>query len=87
MATTTRVAGLPRLDPTIDRNTTNFQRQKLTHLHDVKIFYQTVQDKTDGQLKDLIIKNVGDEYINKFKKEYIGYDNETTKTMLAHIKK
>ena len=52
----------------------------------MKIFDNAVQDETDAQLKDLIIKNVEDECINELKKEYIRYENETTKTLLTHIK-
>ena len=74
------------MDTDIDRKTSNLQRQKLTGIWKVKIFDNAVQDKTDPQLKDLIIENVEDEYINKLKKEYIGYKTKITKTLLAHIK-
>ena len=57
----------------------------LTGIWKARIFDNAVQDKTDTQLKDLIIKNVEDEYINKLKKEYIGYKTKK-KSLLAHIK-
>ena len=52
----------------------------------MNILNNAVQDKTDAQLKDPIIENVEDEYINELKEEYIGYETETTETLLAHIK-
>ena len=49
-------------------------------------FSTTPSENTDAKLKDLIIENVEDEYINDLKKKYIGYKIKTTKTFLAHIK-
>ena len=74
------------MDPFIDRQTSNFQRQNLTSIWKVNNFDIAVQDETDAQLKDLIIKNVEDEYINELNKEYIRYETKTTKTLLTHIK-
>ena len=45
----------------------------------MNILNNAVQDKTDAQLKDPIIENVEDEYINELKEEYIGYETETKK--------
>ena len=74
------------MDPSIDGQTSNFQRQKLNGIWRVKIFDNAIQDETDAQRKDLIIKNVEDKYTNELKKEYIGYETKTTKTLLTHIK-
>ena len=71
------------MDPSIDGQTSNFQRQKLNGIWRVN---NAIQDKTDAQRKDLIIKNVEDKYTNELKKEYIGYETKTTKTLLSHIK-
>ena len=57
------------MDPDINGQTSNFQRQNLTGIWKVKIFDNAVQEKTYAQLKDLFIKNVKDEYINELKKE------------------
>ena len=74
------------MDPDIDGQTSNFQRQKLTSIWNVKIFDNAIKDETNAQLKYLVIENVEDGYINELKKEYIGYKTETTKFLLAHIK-
>ena len=85
-ATTDKTATPTGMDPAIDGQISNFQRQKLTIIWKVRIFDNAVKDETDAHTKDLIIKNVEDDYINNIKKEYTGYKNETTKTLLAHIK-
>ena len=60
-ATPGKTATPAGMDPSIDGQTSNFQRQKLTGIWKVKIFDNVVQNKTDAQLKDFIIENVEDE--------------------------
>ena len=37
-------------------------------------------------MKECLIKAVDEQYIEELKQDYIGYADETTKTLLAHIK-
>ena len=75
-AITDKTATPTGMDSDINGQTLNFQRQKIASIWKVKIFDNAVQDKTNAQIKDLIIKNVEDEYINEVKKEYIWYETE-----------
>ena len=47
--------------------------------------YQT-QEEADDTLEEFIIEAVDPQYIEELKMDYVGYGNETAKTMLHHIK-
>ena len=73
-------------DPTIDGKTSNFKRIKLSRAQDEKIREFYLQEETDEQLKEKIIKAVEEEYLSKLKKDYVGYSDETAKSLLTHLK-
>ena len=73
-------------DPNIDRKTSNFERIELSRSQDEKIREFHLQDETDKQLKEKIIEAVEEEYLGKLKKDYVGYSDKTTKSLLNHLK-
>ena len=40
----------------------------------------------DEQLKEKIIEAVDEEYLGEVKKEYVGYSEETAKSLITHLK-
>ena len=83
---TTKRVKPARVDPRINGNTSNYDRLKYTRERDEKIFDYHTQEEVDDALKNLIIAAVDPQYIEELKKDYVGYANDTAKTMLAHIK-
>ena len=72
--------------PDIDARTSKFEL--LTLQEDQKLIITEYQQQVavNNTLKECLIKAVDEQYIEELKKDYIGYANETTKTILAHIK-
>ena len=75
-----------RIDPRIDGQTSNYLRLLYTREQDEKLLDYHTQEEVDDALKNLIIEAVDPQYIEEKKRDYVGYANETAKSMLAHIK-
>jgi len=75
-----------RIDSRIDGATSNYHRLKFTREQDEKILDYHTQEEVDDAIKNLIIESVDPQYIEELKRDYVGYANETGKSMLAHIK-
>ena len=85
-AVTTKRIKPARVDPRINRNTSNYDRLRYTREQDEKILDWYTQEEVDETLKTLIINAVDPQYIEELKQDYVGYANEIAKTMLSHIK-
>ena len=85
-AVTTKRIKPARVDPRINGNTSNYDRLRYTREQDEKILDWYTQEEVDDTLKNLIINAVDPQYIEELKQDYVGYANETAKTMLSHIK-
>ena len=72
--------------PDIDARTTKFDMLTLQEEQKLVIMEYQQQVAVDNTLKECLINSVDDQYIEELKKDYIGYADETTKTLLAHIK-
>ena len=70
----------------IDRKTSKFERIKLSRAQDEKIREFHLQEETDKQLKEKIIEAVEEEYLSELKKDYGGYSEKTTKSLVHHLK-
>ena len=85
-AVTTKRVKPARVNPRIKGNTSNYDRLKYTREQDEKILDHHTQEEVDDALKTLIITAVDPQYIKEPKKDYVGYANDTAKTMLAYVK-
>ena len=74
-------------DPNINWKTSNSKHIKLSRAQDENIREFHLQDETDEQLKEKIIEAVEKEYLGELKKDYMGYSDETAKSLLNHLKK
>ena len=72
--------------PDIDAQTSKFELLTLQEEQKLIITEYQQQVAVDNTLKECLIKAVDEQYIEELKKDYIGYANKTTKTILAHIK-
>ena len=73
-------------DPNIDGKTSNFERIKLSRAQYKKIREFHLQEETEKQLKENIIEAVEEEYLGEIKKDYVGYSDETAKSLRNHLK-
>ena len=55
-------------------------------MQDKKIREFHLQEETYEHLKEKIIEAVEDEYLGELKKDYVGYSDETAKSLLNHLK-
>jgi hypothetical protein len=85
-ATTTKRVKPGLVDARYNGNSTNFDRLRWTREQDEKIMDYQTQEEADDTLKEFIIEAVDPQYIEELKMDYVGYGNETAKTMLHHIK-
>ena len=85
-AVTTKRNKPSRIDVRINGNLSNYNRLRYTHEQDEKILDYHTQEEVDDTLKMFIIDAVDPQYIKELKEDYVGYANDTAKTMLAHIK-
>ena len=86
-ATTEDVVAFDEVDPNIDANTPDFEAKKLARKWDAKIRAQKMQEEVKSHFVGIIVGAVDEEYIIEKKVEYVGYANETPKSLLKYIKK
>ena len=73
-------------DPSIDGKTSNFKRIKHSRAQDEKTRDFQLQEETDEQLKEKKIEAVYEDYVSELKKDCVGYSEETSKSLLTHLK-
>ena len=74
------------VDMRINGNSSNFERLKWTRDNDVLIREHNTQADVDDELVEHIVAAVDEQYIDELKKDYVGYADETAKSLLAHVK-
>ena len=84
---TDEVAEFGAVDPAITADTAEFTAKRLSREWDIKIRGRVMQEEMKEHLLSLIVGAVDEPYIIERKKDYVGYSNETPKSILHHIKK
>ena len=81
-----RMAQPDRVDDRINGNSTNFDHLRWTRENDEKIREHNMMNEADDILVQHVVDSVNEQYIDELKKDYVGYSDQTCKTILSHIK-
>ena len=86
-STTDRQNKPPLVHPLIDNNTTTLERAQLNASQSIKLTAYYTQEVTDEVMVERLVNEIFDKhYVEDMEDKYVGFANQTIKTILNHIK-